>query len=417
MKNFPHQFNDLNKLYGALEVIRELIEEEIPLSDDNFGEKLTRNGIYTYRNRQLSIDEFLQSEQRKSRSNRGYLTVARDIRRLFQLLGFLTVDEDKSGELSSAAINLLAQESDEIKNSLWKNSFLQLGLEGHDGEVSHPYRLLLKLVQEFPGIDTPKLLLALEAENDSEEEYQRISGFVPNSIDEIIETIGTTTSMAANAVKILPGVAEQLGDIERINSKAYLVGRLSVTEDEITTEQESRSPSRQLPTYREVTLENIARDPVLNSISRSSIDLSEAIRTRQQRLAQHQEIVRLLASLNSEAGLSLFEGKFDCLATNETQALLYEVKTILESSSDQEKQTVKGLGQVKYYKFSIVNREMNYTNVRSFLVFSISPNQDLIDFCNSEDIGIVWIGEELSFHYYNPTTGNDEAFNPSDFIE
>src|SRR5690606_16703457 len=97
----------------------------IALKDENFGELLTRNLIYTYRDKTLSVDEFLALEEEKPKANRGYLTVARDIRRLFELLGFLTVFEDKSGSLSSQAIQLLASPNEEIKRELWKNSFLQ----------------------------------------------------------------------------------------------------------------------------------------------------------------------------------------------------------------------------------------------------------------------------------------------------
>lgn len=215
MKNFPHQFNDLGKLFDALLAIKELIEEEIPLKDEHVGELLTRNRIYTYRNKSLSINEYLEQEELKPTSNRGYLTVARDIKRLFQLLGFLTVFDDKSGTLSTHAIQLISAPTNEIKKELWKNSFMQLGIEGVDGEISHPYRILLKLVQEKSGIETKKLMLALEAENNSFEEYERIIKLSDLALDEIIESTGTTESMAKNAVKILPGIAEQLGDIER----------------------------------------------------------------------------------------------------------------------------------------------------------------------------------------------------------
>ena len=143
MKNFPHQFNDLEKLFNALRSVKQLIDEEIALKDENFGELLTRNEIYTYRDKSLAIDEFLALEEEKPRASRGYLTVARDIRRLFQLLGFLTVYEDKSGTLSPQAIQLLASPNEQVKIELWKNSFIQLGLEGSDGEISHPYSCLL----------------------------------------------------------------------------------------------------------------------------------------------------------------------------------------------------------------------------------------------------------------------------------
>jgi hypothetical protein len=45
MKNFPHQFNDLEKLFNALAVARQLIIKQTPLTDENFGEQLTREGV------------------------------------------------------------------------------------------------------------------------------------------------------------------------------------------------------------------------------------------------------------------------------------------------------------------------------------------------------------------------------------
>lgn len=409
MKNFPHQFNDLEKLFNALTVARQLIINQTPLTDDNFGEQLTREGIYTYRNKSLSIDKFLAEEQNKPASNRGYLTVSRDIRRFFELLGFITVFPDKTAKLSPAANQLLLTKSESERKQVWKNALLQLGLEGTDGEVSHPYRILLKLVNMFQGIETPKLMLALEAENDSEEEFERISNLAQLPIAQIIADTGTSESMAANAVKILPGIAEQLGDIERVNSRAYPIGQVIITEDEITTEEQPTRKSK--ATYRETDLEGIAKDPNLNAVTSVSIDLADAIRIRQKRLAEHQEIVRLLAELNARHGFKLFEGKFDCLATKGDKALLYEVKTILLTASDEEKQTVKGVGQLKYYKFSIVHKEMGYTKIKELLVFSSKPDIGIIEFCSAENILVVWRTDN-TFQIYNTQTNADEVFNP-----
>jgi hypothetical protein len=413
MKNFPHQFNDLTKLFNALTVARNLIANQIPLTDENFGEQLTREGIYTFRDKTLSIDEFLAREQEKPAANRGYLTVSRDIRRFFELIGFITVFPDKSARLSPAANQLLQTDSEETRKQLWKNSLLQLGLEGTDGEVSHPYRILLKLVNTFPGIESTKLMLALEAENDSDEEFERISNLSQLSIEQIIADTGTTESMAANAVKILPGIAVQLGDIEKANNRTYPVGQVIITEDEITTEEEPARRAR--ANVRETSAADIARDPILNAVTSISIDLAEAVRIRQRRLAEHQEIVRLLAALNAENGFRLYEGKFDCLATKNDAALLYEVKTILPSASDEEKQTVKGVGQLKYYKFSIVQREMGYNNIREIIVFSHKPNNGIIDFCTAENIRVVWKNGE-SFQIFNAQNQTDELFNPDNLI-
>lgn len=394
MKNFPHQFNNLEKLLNALAVAKQLALSQSPLTDENFGEQLTREGIYTYRNKSLSIDGFLAEEQKKPISNRGYLTVSRDIRRLFELLGFITVFPDKKAKLSPAANQLLQTTSKNDHKELWKNALLQLGLEGTDGEVSHPYRILLKLVNTFQGIETTKLMLALEADNDSEEEFERISNLAQKTLEEIITYTGKTKSMAANAIKILPGIAEQLGDIERVNNRAYPIGQIIVTEDEITTENpRTRKPKA---TYRETDTEEIAKDPNLNVVTSVSIDLAEAIRIRQKRLAEHQEIVRLLAELNARQGFKLYEGKFDCLAIKGDRALLYEVKTILPAASDEEKQTVKGVGQLKYYKFSIVHKQMGYTKIGEVLVFSSKPGKGMLEFCAQR---IFWLYGELTIHF------------------
>lgn len=413
MKNFPHQFNDLEKLFNALAIAKQLIRNQTPLTDENFGEQLTKEGIYTYRDKSLSIDEFLAKEQEKSASNRGYLTVSRDIRRFFELLGFITVFPNKTAKLSPAANQLSRTTSESVRKELWKNALLQLGLEGTDGEVSHPYRILLKLVNTFQGIETSKLMLALEAENDSEEEFERISNLVQKTIEQIIDDTGTTKSMAANAVKILPGIAEQLGDIKRVSSRAYPIGQLVITEDEFTTEEQ---PTRKAKSaFRETNLEGIAKDPNLNVVTSVSIDLAEAIRIRQRRLAEHQEIVRLLAELNAKQGFKLYEGKFDCLAIKYDTALLYEVKTILPTASDEEKQTVKGVGQLKYYKFSIVHKQMGYSKIKEVLVFSSKPDIGIIEFCSLENILVAWRVEEI-FQIYSKRNNADEVLNPDNLI-
>ena len=256
-------------------------------------------------------------------------------------------------------------------------------------------------------------MLALEAENDSEEEFERISNLTQRTIEQIVQETGTTDSMAANAVKILPGIAEQLGDIERINNRAYAIGQLVITEDEITTEE--RPERRTRASYRETNSENIAKDPIFNEISSVSIDIAEAVRIRQKRLAEHQEIVRLLALINERNGFRIFEGKFDCLAVKDDTALLYEVKTILESSSDEEKQTVKGVGQLKYYKHSIVHKQMGYSKIKEMLVFSHKPNDGIIEFCLVEGITVIWRVEE-EFQLNNYESNTIEIFNPNKYL-
>ena len=145
------------------------------------------------------------------------------------------------------------------------------------------------------------------------------------TLEEILESTGTSESMAKNAVKILPGIAEQLGDISRRGNYSYPIGRLIITEDEISTEIPSETTNPEGVPYsqfRSVTSEAIAIDPIFNTISTVSIDYTESIRIRQQRLAEHQQIVRQLGIFCEERDFELYEGKFDCLSTLEDTALL-----------------------------------------------------------------------------------------------
>lgn len=405
MKNIPHQFSNLDKFYRALICVKELIEEEIPLRDENLGERLIRKGVIEPRNKDISIDDYLAEQDQLTASNRSYYTAARETRRFFELLGFLTVASDKSAYLSRSAIQILSIDSPEIRNVIWREAVLSMTVEGTDGELSHPYRILLKLLQDNPGIETRKLMLALESENDSGEEYQRIVELSTLDFETILTEIDITETKAKNAIKILPAIAEQLGDLVKNGNNSFPNAQISITEDDISTDilpDQTNSDGVPYSQYRSVTTQTIATDPIFNSITTATFDLGESIRKRQVRLAEHQDIVRILARFCDDNGYDLYEGKFDCLATKEDTALLFEVKTILESISDQEKQTIKGVGQLKYYDFSIVKRQMGYEEVIQYLVFSQKPEESMVEFCNEEDIVVLWIdGTTFKLNYTN----------------
>jgi hypothetical protein len=112
-----------------------------------------------------------------------------------------------------------------------------------------------------------------------------------------------------------------------------------------------------------------------------------------------------LASIVEARGFGLFEGKFDCLAVKDGNALLFEVKTLLPSTSDEEKQTVKGVGQLKYYKFA--HQQMGHNNIKEFIVFSIRPSVGIIEFCTAENIFVMW-RDGQTFRVLNRTTRADD---------
>ena len=90
---------------------------------------------------------------------------------------------------------------------------LALALPDQHGRVSHPYRILLRLVSDNPGIEIRKLMLAFEARDDSAAEYERVTDLIGMDFLALRQAIGVEQASAANAVKILPSIAVQVGDI------------------------------------------------------------------------------------------------------------------------------------------------------------------------------------------------------------
>ena len=178
MKNFPHQMNDLFRLTRGLQVFADLEQREEDLNDDEVvGISLARAGVYTFRTKDRTLDEALEIELQKPRSSRGTHTAARDLRRMFLLAGFL--EQDKSGRLmiSESGHQLLGLNAADRKADLlplWGGALRNMPLRDASGDVSHPYRILLRLVDARPGIAKRYLALALEARDDSGDEFDRL---------------------------------------------------------------------------------------------------------------------------------------------------------------------------------------------------------------------------------------------------
>ena len=86
MKNIPHQFNNLNKFFEALQTVLQLIEEETPLRDENLGEQLLRNGVINPGREGLTIEEYLFGHQynHSAKSERKLLLNKKELKKLFK---------------------------------------------------------------------------------------------------------------------------------------------------------------------------------------------------------------------------------------------------------------------------------------------------------------------------------------------
>lgn len=170
----------------------------------------------------------------------------------------------------------------------------------------------------------------------------------------------------------------------------------------------------QSPILKIANIENIATVPNTNFVGNKFVDLAEGIKLNQIRLIKHQEIVKLLAGIHLDNGFNLYKGKFDCMAVRGDSAILYEVKTILDIFSDEERQSVKAIGQLKYYKYEVIEQHPLY-KIKEVIVFSNKPDDDIIKFFCAENINVVWLSNN-EFIIFNPEKRKHEKFNPTELL-
>ena len=190
-----------------------------------------------------------------------------------------------------------------------------LRLPGSDGNLSHPYRIMIRLVADRPGIETSKLLLALEAIDDTPSEYVRILALADLDTPEIIARLGIGEANARNAVKILPGIAEQVGDISRHDKHTFLLSHKTSTEDSLIETGDEEFEKTQSSTSLPIPVDPAAISPLPNfgEATESVVDLAAAIEMRKRRTVAHHNTVISIAKLLGQSGYIIYERPYDCL--------------------------------------------------------------------------------------------------------
>lgn len=389
MKNFPHQFNNLDKLTGALDVLSILRGENKNVEDDGvFGEALVNAQIYSFRG-VGSVAERLSAERLKPLANQGFRTAAREMRRFFTVSDLI----DSHCDLTARGIKIIKEAGNiALRNALWRDAMLNMNLTG-----SHPYRILLRLVSDHPdGLDIGKLLLALEAENDSEAEYERIFDLSKSPLSEIVEKLHIGSANAANAVKILPAIAEQVGDIRRVGGRAYLYNQPLTTEDGILDIFDKNTYEQtQHITLTEVSSDDISPVPNFVDTQPLNFDLTAAIEMRKKRTIEHHTAVVSIAKLLVDDGFTIYERPFDCLGIkSDIGSLLVEVKTLDGSRADERRQSEKALGQIKGYSHYNVPTALKETRLIEIVAYGSEPSKPTVDFMRINSIRSVWLSED-----------------------
>lgn len=182
------------------------------------GYAVARAGIYTFRNlphpSPQELERAIRREQRKPASNQGPRTFARDLRRTLALLGFLKQRADSSWQVSDLGKRVLAFPDlpDKEATALWISALVELSLFDSPTEgATHPALNMLKMVARNPGIEKRWLAFALDMRDDSDAELERVIALKRLSFEAALKSVGASKYMAANAVKILPSLLEQIG--------------------------------------------------------------------------------------------------------------------------------------------------------------------------------------------------------------
>jgi hypothetical protein len=411
LKNFPHQFNNLGKLTAALGIASHLIAAGQDYNDGagrTFGRALAEAGIYQFRDKTRTIAQNLQAQSARPAQDRGFETAGRDIRNFFQLARLV----NQSPELTQLGRDILAASANiSLSNALWREAMLGLTVGAQDA-TSHPYRIMLRLLADRPGIETAKLMLALEAANDSPTEYVRILQLADLSVTEILVQTGTSPSSARNAVKILPAIAEQLGDLVRRDRQAILANNSAPTEDSLNDGGSSPEfETSQILDPTPVNPSNIAPIPNFGAPTPNVVDLAAAIEIRRRRTIEHQHTVVSIATVIAASGFQTYANPYDCLGHRVGDgSLLVEVKTLDGTRSDERRQSEKALGQIRGYRYFSLPPAMKQPRLIELVAYSAPPSTTAIGFLRDNNVECAWPVNNQWLAIDG--SGNANAFSP-----
>ncbi len=384
MKNFPHQVNRIDGFTRGLAVFSTLAENNADLRDDGVvGDALVRAGAYRFRGHTDAgnVEELLLAEHAKPSGNQGTKVAARELRRTFEGLDLLS---PLAGVLrpTSDALRLLELAADPAApeaHAIWRRAFHDLAITDLDG-TSHPYEILLRLVGERPGIQKSLLGLALEAKDDSEEEFHRLIALVDgDTTAPVWEKLGVSRAQQANSIKIFPAVAKQLRELVIVRGCAYVA-----LQDPLEPREESRRRSTGAVRSRRRRYDrNRERGnrPKTGQLTTRSYDpdLSAA------RYQSHEDCLAAFDALIA-ASFDRWEGDYDLVVESGPDLLLAEVKTI---RTDAENQVRLGLGQLLYYEHFDVRPGWPDAAISRVLVVDAELDQELGVFLEANEVGLV----------------------------
>jgi len=228
---FPHQYSDLIKLRRILGVIHTLLLQNRQPTDEVLGYELLSSGLIGARRfAHLPLQQQVQAWQQLPSSLQTPRTTAQDLRRMFKVFGLLEEFPTSSYTLTGRGERIIRCSGDSLTDDeaeVWTNALLNLKFHSAADDVYinanfrvRPFVIMLHLLA---GRDVENRLLAFAMSALSEEPsaIRRIEAIVESvasgglTLDQALASEGISKAQAANLVKILPSMGEQLGLIER----------------------------------------------------------------------------------------------------------------------------------------------------------------------------------------------------------
>ena len=414
---FPHQMVDLLKLRHVLKIVEELVKDNQDIEEDEvLGYALFLRGLIKSRYpSSRPLKEQLEIIKTKPKGDQSPLTIARDLRRLFELFGLI---EERDGKLQLSERG--KKIADAPKNSPLTDDEKKAWLEGlrrlrypDDTMSFRPLRIILEMLNHSP-MNSKLLAFALTIANETDGELKRLMDTIDrirsgkSTFEKEIAEIELSETNAANNVKILPALADQLGLISRSGGVAHITSlgksvlfemtRPEVKTETLETPQETVSPSkRKQPFFRQITSEEELKrnwkPTSAENVDFDPKDEAERLAHLRERTNEHQDILAMLYKKYVEKGWTIGLGNFDLLALKGELALLHEVKTI---NANERLQIIDAIGKLTYYEAFDVPSLLkdSKAQIQKILVFSRRPDESHIAFLKNLGIWVLWFNKE-----------------------
>lgn len=333
-----------------------------------------------------ALEARISEERSKTSTSQGALASARDALRLAKLLGWL----NENGMPTQIGRGIASGEiQGDLLDEVIRASWLEMSVEDARG-VSHPMKLLLRLVGDMEFAGRQGMEAALAAANDSDEEYERVRALsqLPREVRAMAYGAATDASMD-NAIKVLPKVAEELGFIELAGGVFRLtdLGREQVVgapDDAGEPAPAGRGRRRAMP-WSPAERDN--EDSELGAVAiRAAAEQREAAQRLLERSRRHERLVDSVARLIGRASLHYHPQTYDLLGVpvdDSLPILLWEAKTV---DGDEAKQSRLALSQLAYYEYFEVRPSWPGREVVRLAVFDGAIDRTLCDFLETEKV-------------------------------